>query len=74
MEPAALSGAAGTPAAPAVRDGVVLRPGLSERLNQAQRVVQVSAPAGSGKTVLLRSWIAEAGLAKRAAWVPVERE
>jgi LuxR family maltose regulon positive regulatory protein len=46
---------------------------LSERLNQAQRVVQVSAPAGSGKTVLLRSWIAESGLAKRAAWVPVAR-
>jgi LuxR family maltose regulon positive regulatory protein len=74
VEPAALSGAADTPAAPAVRDGVVSRPGLSERLNQAQRVVQVSAPAGSGKTVLLRSWIAEAGLAKRAGWVPVARE
>ena len=34
----------------------------------------VSAPPGSGKTVLLRSWIAEAGLAERAAWVPVERD
>ena len=32
----------------------------------------VSAPAGSGKTVLLRSWIGEAGLGGRAAWVPVE--
>jgi LuxR family transcriptional regulator, maltose regulon positive regulatory protein len=30
-----------------------------------------SAPAGSGKTVLLRSWIAEEGLAERAAWVSV---
>jgi LuxR family transcriptional regulator, maltose regulon positive regulatory protein len=29
----------------------------------------VSAPAGSGKTVLLRSWIKAAGLAGRAAWV-----
>jgi len=29
----------------------------------------VAAPAGSGKTVLLRSWITEAGLAGRAAWV-----
>ena len=29
----------------------------------------VSAPPGSGKTVLLRSWIAEAGLAGSAAWV-----
>ena len=31
----------------------------------------VSAPAGSGKTVLLRSWIGGAGVADRAAWVPV---
>ncbi|MFY9928194.1 MAG: AAA family ATPase, partial [Streptosporangiaceae bacterium] len=34
----------------------------------------VSAPAGSGKTVLLRSWISEAGVAERAAWVPVGRD
>jgi LuxR family transcriptional regulator, maltose regulon positive regulatory protein len=34
----------------------------------------VSAPPGSGKTVLLRSWIGEAGLAERAAWVAVERD
>ena len=34
----------------------------------------VSAPAGSGKTVLLRSWIDAAGLAGRAAWVPVGRD
>jgi LuxR family transcriptional regulator, maltose regulon positive regulatory protein len=33
----------------------------------------MSAPAGSGKTVLLRSWISEAGLAGHAAWVPVAR-
>ncbi|MGH3210155.1 MAG: AAA family ATPase [Trebonia sp.] len=69
MEPAASPGAADAPAAPAVRDGVVSRPGLFQRLAQAQRVVQVSAPAGSGKTVLIRSWIAESGLAKHAAWV-----
>ncbi len=31
----------------------------------------VSAPPGSGKTVLLRSWISEAGLADRAARVTV---
>ncbi len=67
MEPAALSGAAGPSAAPAVRDGVVARPGLFTQLTQAQRVVQVSAPPGSGKTVLLRSWIAESGLAGREA-------
>lgn len=34
----------------------------------------VSAPAGSGRTLLLRSWIGEAGLAERAAWVPVQGE
>ena len=34
----------------------------------------VSAPAGSGKTVLLRSWIGVAGVADRAAWVPVGRD
>jgi LuxR family transcriptional regulator, maltose regulon positive regulatory protein len=60
--------------APAVRDGVVPRPGLLRRLTQAQRVVQVSAPAGSGKTILLRSWIAESGLAEQAAWVSVPGE
>jgi LuxR family transcriptional regulator, maltose regulon positive regulatory protein len=37
-------------------------------------VMVVSAPAGSGKTVLLRSWIAAAGLAGRAAWVAAGRE
>jgi LuxR family maltose regulon positive regulatory protein len=42
-----------------------------ERLGAAGRVSVVSAPPGSGKTVLLRSWIGEAGLAGRAAWVPV---
>jgi LuxR family maltose regulon positive regulatory protein len=36
-------------------------------------VTVVSAPAGSGKTVLLRSWIGEAALAERAAWMPVAR-
>jgi LuxR family maltose regulon positive regulatory protein len=33
-------------------------------------VTVVSAPPGSGKTVLLRSWITEAGLAESVAWVP----
>jgi hypothetical protein len=54
--------------------GVVSRPGLWERLERSARVTVVSAPPGSGKTVLLRSWIGQAGLAGRAAWVPVERD
>jgi LuxR family maltose regulon positive regulatory protein len=37
-------------------------------------VVQLSAPAGSGKTVLVRSWIAAAGLAERTAWVTAGRD
>ena len=74
MEPAVGSRAADAPAAlaaPAIRDGVVSRLGLFRRLTQARRVVQLSAPPGSGKTVLLRSWIAESGLAECTAWVPV---
>jgi LuxR family maltose regulon positive regulatory protein len=35
-------------------------------------VTLVSAPAGSGNTVVLRSWIHDAGLAGRVAWVTVE--
>ena len=54
--------------------GVVARPGLFGRLGGPARVTVVSAPAGSGKTVLLRSWIAEGGLAGRAAWVAAGRE
>jgi LuxR family maltose regulon positive regulatory protein len=34
----------------------------------------MSAPPGSGKTVLLRSWISEAGLGERAAWVSARRD
>ena len=53
------------------RAAVVPRPELYRRLDQAARVTVVSAPPGSGKTVLLRSWISHGGLAGRAAWVPV---
>ncbi len=68
------SGTRDVPAAPAVSSGVVLRCGLFGRLAEAERVVQMSAPAGSGKTVLLRSWIAQAGLARNTGWVSVDRE
>jgi LuxR family transcriptional regulator, maltose regulon positive regulatory protein len=61
--------------APAVvSGGVVYRPRLFERLVRSGRVTEVSAPAGSGKTVLLRSWVSESGLADRAGWVPVQRD
>ena len=53
--------------------GVVPRPGLSERLGASARVAVLSAPPGSGKTVLLRSWIGEPGRAGRVAWVAVGR-
>ena len=74
MEPASRSGAAGTAAVAGVRDGVFFRPGLVGLLGRAGRATEVSAPPGSGKTLLLRSWIGEAGLAKRAAWVSVQGE
>ena len=54
--------------------GVVSRPALFERLGASARVTVVSGPPGSGKTVLLRSWVGEAGLAERAAWVPAGRD
>src|SRR5580704_4674714 len=46
-------------------EGVVSRRELFGRLAGAGRVAVVSAPAGSGKTVLLRSWIGAAGLGGR---------
>jgi LuxR family transcriptional regulator, maltose regulon positive regulatory protein len=52
---------------------VVSRSGLFERLGASARVTVVSAPPGSGKTVLLRSWIGAADLATRAAWVATGR-
>jgi LuxR family transcriptional regulator, maltose regulon positive regulatory protein len=64
--PANWSGGAGPLA------GVIPRPGLFGLLGGAGRVAVVSAPAGSGKTFLLRSWIAEPDLAGRAAWVAVQ--
>jgi LuxR family transcriptional regulator, maltose regulon positive regulatory protein len=65
-------------AAAAVRapgtDGLVARRVLVERLAGPARVVVVSGPPGSGKTVLLRSWIGEAGLGQVAAWVAAGRD
>jgi LuxR family maltose regulon positive regulatory protein len=53
--------------------GVVARPRLFGRLGARARVSVVSAPPGSGKTVLLRSWIGQARLADCAAWVAAGR-
>jgi LuxR family maltose regulon positive regulatory protein len=55
--------------------GVVARGALYARLSAgvSAGVTLVSAPPGSGKTVLLRSWIDEAGLRARTAWVLVDR-
>ena len=50
------------------------RTGLFERLGASARVTVVSAPPGSGKSVLLRSWIGEAGLMDSAGWVSVGRD
>ena len=67
-----LPATAGTPV-PVVGGGSVPRRALFERLGRAGRVTEVSAPAGSGKTFLLRSWIGAAGLAGSTAWVSVPR-
>jgi LuxR family transcriptional regulator, maltose regulon positive regulatory protein len=74
MDPAEASDAvAGRVARPGA-GGVVSRPGLFGRLEASARVTVASAPPGSGKTVLLRSWTGEADLADRTAWVPVGRQ
>jgi LuxR family maltose regulon positive regulatory protein len=73
MQPAARPGTADAAAAPAA-GGVVSRRALFERLGTAGRVTVVSAPAGSGKTVLLRSWTGGADQAGRTASVSVQRE
>jgi LuxR family maltose regulon positive regulatory protein len=54
--------------------GLIPRHGPLKRLAQAARVTVVSAPAGSGKTFLLRSWIAEEDVTGSAAWVAVGAE
>ena len=54
--------------------GLVRREWLFHRLSaRPDRVVLVCAPAGSGKTMLLRSWVEAAGLQDRVGWVSVER-
>jgi LuxR family transcriptional regulator, maltose regulon positive regulatory protein len=54
--------------------GVVARPALIERLSAGDPdgVTLISAAAGTGKTVLLRSWLGETKAWGRTAWVAVE--
>jgi LuxR family maltose regulon positive regulatory protein len=54
---------------------VVARPALFGLLSEAgpAGVTLIAAPAGSGKSVLLRSWIEHAGLSERTAWMSVDR-
>jgi LuxR family transcriptional regulator, maltose regulon positive regulatory protein len=59
---------------PPSAQGVVSRTGLFERLGTSARVTVVSAPPGSGKSVLLRSWIGDSGLKDSAGWVSVGRD
>src|ERR1700747_827018 len=59
--------AAGRAVRPGAR-GVVPRQGLFLLLQESAPVTVMSAPAGSGKTAALRSWISEAGLSGRPAW------
>ena len=63
---------------PRSQRGLVLRPRLSERLEQgaASKLVLVSAPAGFGKTTLLTEWLAgrPAVAGERlAAWLSLDR-
>src|SRR4051794_24486927 len=51
-----------------VTGSVVVRRALFDRLAAARRVTQITAPAGSGKTMLLRSWVHQAGLVERTGW------
>src|ERR671938_1359821 len=72
-EPLATSGG---PAAPWLAPGLVARPRLFELLDRgaAHPVTLVCAPAGSGKTMLLASWLRSAELPGPVAWVNVERD
>ncbi|MFZ0381214.1 MAG: AAA family ATPase, partial [Solirubrobacteraceae bacterium] len=53
---------------------LVRRTALFQRLSGADGVVLVCAAAGSGKSVLVRSWVDADSLHDRAAWVSVERD
>src|SRR6185295_14787094 len=57
---------------PPPRPNVVLRPRLSERLNQGlhRKLTLISAPAGFGKTTLASTWVA--GCGRPVAWLSLD--
>lgn len=61
---------------PAIRPNLVLRPRLIARLNAglglSHRLTLVAAPAGFGKTTLLREWLET--LDRPAAWLTIDQE
>jgi LuxR family transcriptional regulator, maltose regulon positive regulatory protein len=73
VDPAGGPSAAAAGGAGRVTGAVVSRPVLVGRVGGPARVTVVSAPAGSGKTMLLRSWLGQEGPHGRAAWVPAGR-
>src|SRR5262249_12360652 len=61
-------------AVPRLVAGMVERPRLFALLDHGSPVTLVSAPAGSGKTMLLSSWLRSVAPVDAVAWVSVERD
>ena len=59
-------------AMPPLRPNVVIRPRLIERLNEGlhRKLIFISAPAGFGKTTLVREWVA--GSERPIAWLSLD--
>jgi LuxR family transcriptional regulator, maltose regulon positive regulatory protein len=74
--PAGAPGLIDAPAVPRLVAGLVARPRLFALLERgaAGPVTLVTGPAGSGKTMLLSSWLRSSAPAGAVAWVGVERD